>query len=526
MISVLVDLAITFLVAAVALSVGWIARAVATRTTAATNEDDGPAEASRAREVLARLHELAARVAADVGQHNHRVAAINEELKSAEGAEPEIVVTAIAKLVQANGEMQQQLASAEGKLEQQARQIKSYVTAARTDALTGLANRRAFDEEIARRYAEFERHGRSFSVLMVDVDHFKKFNDAHGHQAGDAVLRGVAKVLQDNSREMDLVARYGGEEFAVVYPGALVADTKAQVNRLRRAIENTPFTFEGKDLHVTASMGIANLLIDEDAARLIQRSDAALYASKAAGRNCVHWHDGQAVHPIADEGPLPAGKPPAAKPSGPPAPAPAPPVAKHPPRAKVASDAPRPKPAAAGLHAGPTSELQNRTDFCRAVGRHLSQWQRTGQPLTVLLVQIDCLQEIVARHGPQVAQLALRATSQLLARVIRDTDDTGQYGDDTVALLMPDAPGASAVEVAERLRHSIARFKLPLDGTAETVTVSVGGAEATTGDNLPRLLGRAEAALELARTTGGNRCFFHNGRSAEPAGAVHGAAMG
>src|SRR6185295_20304286 len=89
---------------------------------------------------------------------------------------------------------------------------------ARTDALTRLANRRAFDDELERRFNEWKRLRVPYTLLMADVDHFKKFNDTHGHQAGDEVLKGVAKTLKDTMREMDFVARYGGEEFAAVLP--------------------------------------------------------------------------------------------------------------------------------------------------------------------------------------------------------------------------------------------------------------------------------------------------------------------
>ena len=97
--------------------------------------------------------------------------------------------------------------------------MQTLLAETRTDALTLLANRRAFDDELAKRCAEFRRQGRTFSLTIVDVDRFKNFNDTYGHRAGDEVLRNVAKVLRRKMRETDIVARYGGEEFAIIHPG-------------------------------------------------------------------------------------------------------------------------------------------------------------------------------------------------------------------------------------------------------------------------------------------------------------------
>ena len=160
------------------------------------------AEARHAAEVLVRLQELAVRVAFDVDEHSSRVEEINQELTSEHGSETTIIVDIVAKLVQANQNMNQKLASTEVRLRQQASEIQTHAAEARTDALTMLANRRAFDDELARRVAEFRRQGRTFSLIMADVDHFKEFNDAHGHQAGDEALCGVAKLLRRKMREV------------------------------------------------------------------------------------------------------------------------------------------------------------------------------------------------------------------------------------------------------------------------------------------------------------------------------------
>lgn len=519
------DLAITLFIAAVGVLFGWLLRGASARRMTTREEDADKDEVQRAREVLSRLHELADQVAADVGEHSYRVEAISEELTAADVGESDVVVKAVAKLVRVNSQMQQRLDSAEGKLQEQARQIQSHATAARTDALTGLANRRALDDEIARRYAEFRRNGRTFSVVMLDVDHFKKFNDTHGHQAGDEVLRGVGRVLRRSVREMDLPARYGGEEFAVILPGAMANDVSRSVERIRAAIEDEVFRFEGAELRVTVSLGVAHLLIGEDAAALVQRADAALYASKDAGRNCGHWHDGDAIHPIVarqkpDQGAAPSGgDAPAPDGASRRVPKPQPEHAPQPGR-----DRPRPEKAPSGQTAasddvgGPQRPgLCNRTEFCIVAGRRLAEWHCGGPIPSVLLIQIDRLPEIVSRHGQEAGNLALRATGQFLAAAIREMDLVAHYDDLTCALLLPDTPLAGAIDVAERLRQAIAKRRLPVRDGETQITISLGGAEAAETDDLETLLVRAEEALDVAMKSDGNCGFFHDGGHCETA---------
>ena len=181
------------------------------------------------------MHELATRVAIDVDEHSDQVEEINDELASTGSREPARIVDVVARLIQTNQHMQEQLASTEDKLRDQAQQIKS--TRPRPAPMPSPCSPTAgLDDELARRIAEFRRQGRTFSLIMADVDRFKKFNDAHGHQAGDEVLRGVARLLRRKMREMDLVARYGGEEFAIMLPGTNLDDaSKAACEPARRS---------------------------------------------------------------------------------------------------------------------------------------------------------------------------------------------------------------------------------------------------------------------------------------------------
>jgi two-component system, cell cycle response regulator len=153
---------------------------------------------------------------------------------------------------------------------------------ASTDPLTGVANRRAFDEGLARELSRARRYGEPLSLVLVDVDHFKRVNDAHGHQVGDDVLRHLGRRLRDAARPMDLPARYGGEEFAVILPSCGPEDAVAVAERLRLAV------VVDAPVSITASAGVATLHGGMDADGLVTAADRALYAAKRAGRDRTH----------------------------------------------------------------------------------------------------------------------------------------------------------------------------------------------------------------------------------------------
>ncbi|MEP7121209.1 MAG: GGDEF domain-containing protein [Byssovorax sp.] len=157
------------------------------------------------------------------------------------------------------------------------------------DGLTGLFNRRHLEERLASETAFALRHGTDLSVVMIDLDHFKRINDAGGHLAGDAVLRHVATLISTLVRMEDIVARYGGEELCVVTRGVGVEGTALLGERIRASIEAARILFEGTILRVTASAGAGTLseCSDRTAAGILARADSLLYQAKALGRNRV-----------------------------------------------------------------------------------------------------------------------------------------------------------------------------------------------------------------------------------------------
>jgi two-component system cell cycle response regulator len=158
----------------------------------------------------------------------------------------------------------------------------------RTDALTGVANRRSFDQALTQEMARARRYGSALGVVVLDIDHFKKVNDTHGHQGGDEVLRSFAKTVAGALREGDVLFRYGGEEFVALLPYADQAGALTAAERLVKAVAAAPIRVGSTVINVTTSAGVAALASsDADGLSLVARADGALYEAKRNGRNRV-----------------------------------------------------------------------------------------------------------------------------------------------------------------------------------------------------------------------------------------------
>lgn len=199
------------------------------------------------------------------------------------GNADDILARANEALLNISLQSQQQAAQAEEQNQQLSREVS-------TDSLTGVANRRRFNEYVQQSFDEVTRTGNPLSVMFLDTDHFKKFNDTYGHQVGDMVLVEQAKTLEKVTGELGLVCRYGGEEFAIILPNMDRVTATRQAEETRKAIEQIELTNEdGEVLHITASIGVATYTGDffTKAELLVKAADQAVYAAKRSGRNCV-----------------------------------------------------------------------------------------------------------------------------------------------------------------------------------------------------------------------------------------------
>ena len=167
-------------------------------------------------------------------------------------------------------------------------------TLSETDELTGIFNMRAFHKMLERVMLQSERYAHAFSILMIDSDSLKAINDSMGHDAGNRLLRNTVKAIQDNLRQTDVIARFGGDEFIVLLPETSARHAMDVAERIRATIESSPLNERGKQMAVTASLGIASFPEHgKDADVIIERADRAMYLSKNAGKNRVTLYNGR-----------------------------------------------------------------------------------------------------------------------------------------------------------------------------------------------------------------------------------------
>lgn len=175
------------------------------------------------------------------------------------------------------------------KLMQCQQELKALEAFVRMDELTGLFNYRHFLHSLDAEMERVQRSGLSLSLIMLDVDYFKKFNDRWGHEAGNVALRELAQTVQGTLRRTDVPCRYGGEEFAILLPDTSIVAAVNLAERLRRNIADIRLTIAGEQVQITASFGVDCFTEHEiiDATGFVARTDALLYSAKEAGRNCV-----------------------------------------------------------------------------------------------------------------------------------------------------------------------------------------------------------------------------------------------
>ena len=244
---------------------------------------------------LSTVSEAIAKAQKSQAAYGQTLAGASAHLESS--AEPSALLGVVSTLSRATTQVQAENATLEKRLETSTKEVarlREHLEQVRrdamTDALTNLANRKAFDEELLRACDEAEKKRQPMSLAVLDIDHFKRFNDTWGHQTGDQVLRYVASVIGRISKAPRVAARYGGEEFAIIFPSESAALVEAALNQIREEIGSRALRRRSTNDElgaVTISGGLAQRRPGETGSSLLDRADEALYASKRAGRNKI-----------------------------------------------------------------------------------------------------------------------------------------------------------------------------------------------------------------------------------------------
>ncbi len=329
--------------------------------------------------------------------------------------------------------------------------------------------------------------------MLLDVDHFKQFNDTHGHRAGDEALRVVAGAIRGAMRQMDVVTRYGGEEFLAILPGAAIDCATLVAERTRRDISETIFRYDGKDMSLTVSVGVAQLAASEHVTQMLQRVDQAMYASKEAGRNKTFWHDGRAVHPVLDDRAVTQPEPHIRATS-----------LRH--EVGKLQQSSRALPPASKENAVLTSRGSpdlmgfqcDRTTFLWHVRQRIAEWKRGGAPFCVLLVQVEQDEQIAETLSQEADDNMYCLVSRFLNGAVREMDLIGRYDPSCFALLLPRTTRREGLLVAERICQSKDVNDPRFIRSSDFFNLCVGVVEVAEGDDVVRLLQRAEAAMSVA----------------------------
>ncbi len=477
------DIAIAFSCGGGGLVCGWIMHAIGgfgnyrlvKQAAASISQPEVHDEVSQERvsEVADRLKEYAVSMAADVDAHQTKVQAVNNSLIECSDASPEAVAKAVNQLIEANEAMQMQLQQAQDQIHEQSVQIESAERRAFTDAMTRIPNRGAFDKHLKHRHSLGPIQAGTLALL--DVDHFKKFNDVYGHRAGDEVLKVVASILHSRLQSFGLVARYGGEEFAVILDDCPIEEAKKHVDVVRAAIGERDIQFEDKRLRVTASGGVAELMHGETIEEWLQRADDGLYQSKEAGRNCGHWMEGTTAHliEIAPDTNV---------------------------SATSASTAHASDDETASNEAGDESAETKKADAnafaylpdSETLGIAFSEIRgRTQSAVSIYVMAIQCADD--------ASDSAMRSLLQVVRASMRSVDRIGCDDNSTLLICMPSVDQATALERGRQICRSAQAIGFGKDESGEH-QVSVGIVEAAPNEKFAHAVSRATDTAQQCRT--------------------------
>ncbi len=461
-------------------------------------------DAEKIRGIADQLQVISHRVAADVSAHSTTVEQINGRLCHNTETSPQVVLS-IQEIVRANESMQGQLASAQKRIAQQTEMIEQASRQARTDALTGLSNRRALDEFLTNSLASLSEDEFT-GLLLLDIDHFKSFNDSFGHTTGDAVLASFARSIQKSCGQECYSARYGGEEFAVVVHAASVEALVHKAAYIRHYISDQVINHEDLQLKITASGGLCLLQANDVLQAVFERADGGLYKSKKAGRNCGHWLNNGSWNlfpPLAQA--VEASPQPAFASQRPPAPA-----NQDPPAAKASGLAEAPTAAAQeNPEQDNTSEVLDLQTFLGRLETSLDQLRRADLPAAAIMVEAHGLPEVAGRH----AASHWEAVVDMVQDNLRGIDVVCLFRPLTLCIFMPGCSTDAGVDRASKIQHCLQdrRDTWPTEHCPAKLAISIASFHHP--EDVAHFLNRLEKALDEAQDAAVMEVVVHHGES-------------
>jgi diguanylate cyclase len=244
------------------------------------------------KQIVLDLTETIQEITSTTGEFDHKMELSIEEIQSAGNVDDILalkdgIIKEIKKVRVCSQSIKKELNEYRRTTKSLSSKLEQTEAKALVDALTNVLNRNAYNMKISQMIREFARVNETFCLMVIDIDHFKKFNDQYGHKAGDRVLRSVAASVQDSLRASDLVFRYGGEEFVVILGGANLENASKLAEKVRQGVERDYYIDKEQKMKVTISIGVACVQPDETELSLFERADKALYVAKRKGRNQV-----------------------------------------------------------------------------------------------------------------------------------------------------------------------------------------------------------------------------------------------
>lgn len=500
-----------------------------------------PTESDRILGIADQLHVISHRVAADVCAHSQLVGHISERLSTPDDI-PEQVLATINEIIEANQTMQGQLVDAQTRIAQQSRMIEQTSRQARTDALTGVNNRRALNEFVTNSIEQTSEE--SFTgFMLLDIDHFKEFNDNFGHTTGDAVLASFARSISDYCGGSSYVARYGGEEFAIVLSAGSMDEMVAKAAAIRFFVSDQTINYEDLQLKIAASAGLCRLLVDDVCQGVYDRADKGLYQAKKSGRNCGYWlsSDGWLPFPALDAVPprladlkfvlpqpasavpspvktkLPSSTTPPASTSEdvnegkmPDAPAS---DSSNMPSGLVATELPAEEEAAAAEVAlvvdGERVEVLDLKAFLGRLEGIVGQLRQAELPGTAFMLEAIGL----GQGKSSQASVCWSKVVQIVMHNLRGIDVPCLYRPNTLCVFLPSCSLDAGVARAAKIKRALLDASSQWNAAGECKTLAVCAASICVAEENARFLNRLELALETAADSSPQEIVRHDGHT-------------